>query len=291
MSQARHRLRRLRLHRPPDLRVPARAARPVHRRSGATSSAPPTSSSTSPASTRSTTRSRRHARRRLAHRGLRGRVGRLQHASARSSPTATRSPRRAWPSARTTSTPPASRTGCSRPQERWGAALRRGGPAALARRRADVHDRRDRGQHRARDARDGDARHPRALEGLPDLRLDADDLHDPQGGLVPPGQQRVRRVGPHRHARVRRARPARDRADRAVGRHVPPGVVQERPARLDRHGHRRRDGPRGDGRRRRHDADVRGADPAAASPPSRRPSCPRSPRASRPGCRRARTRA
>ena len=31
MSQARRRLRRLRLHRPPDLRVPARAARPVHR--------------------------------------------------------------------------------------------------------------------------------------------------------------------------------------------------------------------------------------------------------------------
>ena len=29
------------------------------------------------------------------------------------------------------------------------------------------------------------------------------------------------------------------------------------------HGHRRRDGPHGDGRRRRHDADVRGADPAA----------------------------
>ena len=40
----------------------------------------------------------------------------------------------------------------------------------------------------------GHARHPGALEGLPDLRVDPDDLHDPQGRLVLPGAEPVRAV-------------------------------------------------------------------------------------------------
>ena len=47
--------------------------------------------------------------------------------------------------------------------------------------------------------------------------------------------------------------PARARARGAVGRHLPPGVVQERPAGRQRQGRRRRARPDGHGGRRRHD--------------------------------------
>ena len=89
--------------------------------------------------------------------------------------------------------------------------VRREGPAALARDRADVHDRRDRGEHRPGDAGPGHPRHPRALEGLPDLRLDADDLHHPQGGVVPPAGEPVREGRPALEVGRRRARAARAR--------------------------------------------------------------------------------
>ena len=49
---------------------------------------------------------------------------------------------------------------------RWGAEVRRQGPAALARHRADVHDRRNRREHLPGDAGRRHARHPGAVEGL-----------------------------------------------------------------------------------------------------------------------------
>ncbi len=65
-------------------------------------------------------------------------------------------------------------------------------------RRADVHHGRDRGEHRLETPGPGHARHPRALEGLPDVRVDADDLHDPQGGLVLPRRRTSTSRGTHR---------------------------------------------------------------------------------------------
>ena len=108
--------------------------------------------------------------------------------SARSANMARRSPRPASPPDATTPTPPANRIGCStrRPA---GAEVRGQGPAALARHRTDVHDRRNRREHLPRDAGRRHARHPRALEGLSHLRLDPDDLRDPAGQMVLSGTE------------------------------------------------------------------------------------------------------
>ncbi len=79
-----------------------------------------------------------------------------------------------------------------------GRQVRRQGPAARPEHRADVHHRRNRRQYRAGDARPRHAGHPRLLEGLPDLRLDADNLHHPEGELVLHGAEEVPGVGRHR---------------------------------------------------------------------------------------------
>ena len=62
--------------------------------------------------------------------------------------------------------------------------IRRERPAAVARHRADVYDRRNRRQYLPGDSRPRHARHSRAVEGLSDLCLDADDFRDPAGQMV-----------------------------------------------------------------------------------------------------------
>ena len=79
MKQARHRLRRLRLHRPPDLRVPARVQRRVHRRrprQGAHRRGPGQGARHRHGGARDR---RGRARRRAADRAVPGRQRRLQH--------------------------------------------------------------------------------------------------------------------------------------------------------------------------------------------------------------------
>ena len=85
--------------------------------------------------------------------------------SARSANTVRRSPRPASPPDAITRTPRANRIGCST-RKPAGAKVRSQGPAALARRRADVHNRRNRREHLPRDAGGRYARYPGALEGL-----------------------------------------------------------------------------------------------------------------------------
>ena len=102
-------------------------------------------------------------------------------------------------------------------QDPLGRQVRGQGPAALARRRADVHDRRNRREHLPRNARARHARHPRAVEGLSDLCLDADDLRDPAGEVVLSRAEQIRRMGAEHPFRGQRSRPARARAGRRPG--------------------------------------------------------------------------
>ena len=111
--QARRRLRRLRLHRPADLRVPARVQRPVHRRRPRQGPDPGRSSTAIPGLETVRARGRRgraHASRRSPScspvRAVVCNTGRPVHQV-----TARRSSRRAWRPVATTWTPPASRTG------------------------------------------------------------------------------------------------------------------------------------------------------------------------------------
>ena len=131
-TKTRRRLRRLRLHRAARLRVPARAQRAVHRRRAGQGKLVQALAK-SPASTPPTTRSSRSSTRSGALTELSAARRWSATWSARSSSTAprwSRPPRRGLP---TTSTPPASRTGCLDAQARWGERVRREGTAARAR--------------------------------------------------------------------------------------------------------------------------------------------------------------
>ena len=148
------------------------------------SSAAPEVVDTSPASRRSTTRSPPSTTTSPRSPSCSGRVGRVQHGRPVHQATAPRSSRRAWPPAPTTSTRPASRTGLLDAAESAGA--RTSPTRACCSRPASRRCTRP-----ARSPRTSRWRQPgldtldiaRALEGLPDLRLHPDDLHDPQGRL------------------------------------------------------------------------------------------------------------
>ena len=120
--------------------------------------------------------------------------------------------------------------------------LRGRGTPAVAGRRADVHDRRDRRPALPRDAGPGHPRHRSVLGRQPDHRVDADDPG--QRGAVEgllPRAERLPGVGPRGRALpAGHPRPARARAGPALGRYVPPGLVQARPARGQLQGARRR---------------------------------------------------
>ena len=152
----------------------------------------------------------------------------LQHASARSAGTATRSSRPASPPACHYLDTTGEQDWLITCDEQYGADFAAAGPAARARRRADVHHRRDRRPALPGDARPGHPRHRGPLGRLPDLRLDPDDLQRRLAGGVLPRAERVRRRGTPRPASysLRRPRPARARAGAAVGRHLAPGLVQ-----------------------------------------------------------------
>ncbi len=113
--QARRRLRGLRLHRPPHLRVPARVQRPVRRGRSQQGQAHTTSMASNVPGIETADyeiAAVEHDVESLTEL-FRGRVGRLQHRRAVQQATAPRSSRRASPRACTTSTPPGSRTGSS----------------------------------------------------------------------------------------------------------------------------------------------------------------------------------
>ena len=159
--------------------------------------------------------------------------------------------------------------------------LRRRRPAARPRRRADVHDRRDRGRALPGEARARHPRHRRVLGRQPDHRLDPDD----------PVQRRPVRCPLPRAERLRAVRPrggpllagdpgaARARAGAALGRHLAPGLVPAGPAGGQRQGARRGVQPGPDAGRpadrgRGHRGDRRTWRTRRSSPPSR----PRPPR-------------
>ena len=125
------------------------------------------------------------------------------------------------------------------------------GPAAGAGHRPDVHHQRDRGPALPGEARRGHARHPGLLEGHADRRLHPDHPGQrlPVQGVLP-GAEPVRGMARRRRP-VRRGDPraARDRPGPAVGRHVPSGVVQARPAGGQRQGAGRRVQPPAHARR------------------------------------------
>ena len=157
--------------------------------------------------------------------------------------------------------------------------LRRRRPAARPGHRADVHDRRDRRPALPRDARASTpSTSPCFWGGSPTDRLDADDprqRRDVQGAL-PRAEHATSSGTPTRASTARRPRPARARAGPAVGRHVPPGVVPERPAGGQRQGPRRRVQPRAHARRaadrrRRARGDQGHGRRATATPRSTRP--------------------
>ncbi len=120
--------------------------------------------------------------------------------------------------------------------------VRREGSAAGPGRRADVHDRRDRGRGGAGATRPRHPRHRGVLGRQPDRRLDAD--HPGQrrpGRRLLPRAEPVPAVGPGgRPLPARHPRPARAGAGPALGRHLAPGLVQAGPARRQRQGPRRR---------------------------------------------------
>ncbi len=170
--------------------------------------------------------------------------------SGRSSSSAPRWSRPAWPRAATTWTPPASRTGCSTRRAASGQAFADAGPAALARRRADVHHRRDRGEHRAGD-RPASTRSTswccgRASRPTPPRRRSSRSSR-PTGSTSQ--QNEYVAVGPPGHPRVRRARPARARRSTVPwGGTAHPVWFKNDPRVATVHGHRRGARPRGDGR-------------------------------------------
>ena len=120
--QACRRLRCLRLHRPADLRVPARVPRSVHRRRPRRRQAQGLDGGERRRHRDGRLRDRRgEPRRRGADRACSPAPRSSATPSGRSPSSAPRSSRRAWPAARTTSTRPASRTGSITCDEKYGA--------------------------------------------------------------------------------------------------------------------------------------------------------------------------
>ena len=114
-------------------------------------------------------------RRRVPDRAVQGRLGRVQHRRPVQHSSARRSSRPAWPPACHYIDTTGEQDWLITCDEQYGARLRRRRPAALARHRADVHDRRDRGPAVPGEAGPRHPRHRRLLGRQPDHRVHADD--------------------------------------------------------------------------------------------------------------------
>ena len=151
------------------------------------------------------------------------------------------------------------------------------------------------GRGRLRSDRDGTragdrlARDPHHVQGLPHLRVDADDLRPAPVGVALPRAERVQRMAAGDDTQGDNPERDRDPARPALGRVPSSGVVQGSPADRERARLRRPARPLDNGGHRRGAAGISGEDPAPAARAAARGPWPASPTRFRRASRRGRT--